>query len=326
MKIGYVLTNLLLGGVQTFFADLAVEFARIYEVKYTVLSMENADPLVIELFGNVQRVSPEELLRWSDIIHLDGIMTNEDKRMFKPKWNRTIETIGSARNFSLVDRIFKRNLPPYLVAMSKYIGNSLRVKHRVSYCCVDTDKFKPLDIEKKYDLVMIGRMRPVKNHALFLEICRKGNFSFLTIGGTHRRLEGHVNDIEKMVRAQAVEGRDYVAGFVPNEDVVPLLNQAKMAVVTSHSEALGYNSLEPMACGVPVVSRRVGGTPEVHGEDSDMLVSYNASAEVYVEKIKKYVDDIELRKRVRQRVVEKFSLKKSIADYNELYQEVLENA
>ena len=287
--------------------------------------MDNADPFVSERFGNISRVSPQELSEWSDIIHLDGIMSNKDKRIFKPKWNTTIQHCGSARNFGLIERMFKHNLPPYLVATSKYIGSTLKVKHRVIYCGVDTDKFKPLGIEKKCDLVMIGRMRPIKNHALFLEICRKGNFSFLTIGGTHRRLEGHVNDIEKMARAQAIEGRDYVPGFVPNEDVVPLLNQVKMSVVTSHSEG-GPVCLEQMACGVPTVAREVGGVPEAYEEYPDLLVPYDAPAEAYVEKIKKYINDVELRKRVRQTVVDKFSRAKVLEQYEVLYQEVVNQA
>lgn len=322
MKIGYVLSNLLLGGTQTLFADLATEFSKIHEVKYTVLSMKNADPIIIKRYENLEEVSPEELLAWSDIIHLDGMISNHHKKIFKPKWKRTIETFGSARNFSRTDRIFKRNLPPNLVAMSKHISNSLRVKHRVIYGGVDTDKFKPLDIDKKYDLVRLGRMRPVKNHALFLEICKKGNFSFLAIGGTHRRMEGHINDIEKMVRAQAVEGRDRVTGFVPHEEVPLLLNQARMGVITSHSEG-GPTYIEPMACGLPVIARHVGGVPEGLEEYSDLLVPYDAPAEVYVEKIKKYLNNDELSKKLRQHVIENFSFKKVVEEYSKLYAEVM---
>lgn len=321
MKIGYVFSNLLLGGVQTYFSDFAVKMSKINEVKYTVLSMKLADPIVIKSFKNLERVSPDELVEWSDVIQLDGMVSNEDKRKFKKKWNRTIEYFGSKRSFGLFERLFKRNLPPYLLAVTEHVGDSLKVKHRVIYCGIDTERFKPMDIEKKYDLVIIGRMRAIKNHALFLEICRKGDFSFVAIGGTHRRLEGHVNDIEKMVRAQAVEGRDYVPGFVPDEDVVPLINQARMGVITSHSEG-GQTSLEPMACGVPTVSRRLEGGLSAYKEYPELLVPYDAPAEAYVEKIEKYIDDIELRKKVRQTVVEKFNIIKTIDEYNELYKEV----
>lgn len=323
MKIGYVLTNLLLGGVQTFFANLANAFSETHEVKYTVLSMKNADPLIIEQLGGIPRVSSSELLAWSDIIHLDGMISSQDKKMFKAKWRSTIETFGSERDFSLAERIFKRNLPPYLVAISKYVGKSLGVKHRVIYLGVDTDKFKPQNVEKKYELVMIGRMRPVKNHALFLEICKKGNFSFLAIGGTHTRHTSHVNAIEKMLRSHAVEGRDCVTGFVSHDDVPFLLSQSKMAVVTSNYEGLGLNSLEPMACGIPVIARQVGGVPETLEEYPDLLVPYDAPAEVYVEKIRKYIDDVELHKRVRQTIVDKFPQKKTIEEYQALYQEVM---
>ncbi len=58
-------------------------------------------------------------------------------------------------------------------------------------------------------------------------------------------------------------------------DVVPLLQAADVAVVPSlWPEPLSRSILEPLACGVPVVASRVGGSPEVlTGWLSDFLVT-----------------------------------------------------
>ncbi len=81
--------------------------------------------------------------------------------------------------------------------------------------------------------------------------------------------------------ARAYEARLHAAAeglpvtWLPRRnDVVPLLQAADVAVVPSRwAEPLSRSILEPLACGVPVVATRVGGSPEVlTGWLSDYLV------------------------------------------------------
>jgi N-acetyl-alpha-D-glucosaminyl L-malate synthase BshA len=53
-----------------------------------------------------------------------------------------------------------------------------------------------------------------------------------------------------------------------NRDVAPLLAQTDLLLMTSLSESFCLAALEAMACGVPVLTTRVGGLPEVvvHGK------------------------------------------------------------
>ena len=301
--------------------DYFVEFSKNHEVKYCALRTKHSDPFIVERLSTIPAVTPGELLKWSDVILMDCAMNRRERWFFKPKWRKTIIYCPSVRPFGWLEKLFRRSLPPHILVASKYIGSSIRWPSQM-ICGIKTDHFKPLDTEKKYDVVIIGRMRPVKNHLLFLEICRQGNFSFLTIGGTQKWMTGHVNEIEQKVRAQAVDGRDYVTGVVKNEEVPIYLNQAKIALVTSHYEGLGFNSLEPMACGVPAVVRESGGTVEAVGADSDLVVPHDAPAEMYVAKISKYKDDVDLRKKVRLRVLEEFSYQKSLEDFERLFQKV----
>jgi glycosyltransferase involved in cell wall biosynthesis len=323
MKIGYCLSNFLMGGVQTVFANLANEVKKTQDVKYCLLSKDASDPLVADMFKSIECVSHQELLEWSDIIHLDGMNMKEQRKLFKKKWMHTIQFIGSAGK--KVTWLNKHLYSSNIVVDSKYVQKTLkglRREPRVIYDSVDIEKFRPLNIEKKYDLAFLGRLRPIKNPGLFLEICDKGNFSFIIIGGTHRRNEGKINEFEKMARSQLHEGCDFITGFVSHYDVPKFVNQARMTVATSHSEAIGLNCLESMACGVPVVSRQVGGNPEALGEDSDLLVPYDAPAEVYVEKIRKYINNGDLPDLVRQRIINNFSFEKSFFEYMRFYKDI----
>ncbi len=55
-----------------------------------------------------------------------------------------------------------------------------------------------------------------------------------------------------------------VSWFPRRADVVPLLQAADVAVVPSRwAEPLSRSIMEPLACGIPVVSTNVGGSPEV---------------------------------------------------------------
>lgn len=56
-------------------------------------------------------------------------------------------------------------------------------------------------------------------------------------------------------------------GFVPDEDIYPLLTHARVFVFPSLYEGFGIPLLDAQACGVPVVSSNAGSLPEVGGSD-----------------------------------------------------------
>lgn len=55
-------------------------------------------------------------------------------------------------------------------------------------------------------------------------------------------------------------------GWVPNDDLVPLLSGAAAFCFPSHYEGFGLPVLEALACGTPVVCSQRGSLPEVGGE------------------------------------------------------------
>lgn len=319
MKIGYVFSNLMMGGVQTFLADFANRVSVKHEVAYCVLSDAHSDSHIQQMLSSIPAKTPAELLSWSDVIHLDGINQKEARTIFGKQWSKTLQHVGSKRK---VRPWNWRAFSPNPVSVSHHVASTLwGLKKTMIYTGVDTKKFRPMpEVEKKYDVIFLGRLRDVKGPGRFLDICEAGSFSFLIVGGTHSK--GHVNDYEKRARQMARPGIDRVTGFVAHNDVPVLINQARVAVVPSESEALGFNALEPMACGVPAVARNVGGLPESLGSDSPLLVPADAPPEDYVKVIREYLNSKTMSIKVRKRIEEVFDINTTLEQYLKLYSQI----
>jgi len=72
------------------------------------------------------------------------------------------------------------------------------------------------------------------------------------------------------VAAEGLGGRVVFAGF--REDVAGLLAAADLVVHPSHADALPTALIHALAAGVPAVATRVGGIPEIVGENAGVLV------------------------------------------------------
>jgi glycosyltransferase involved in cell wall biosynthesis len=67
-------------------------------------------------------------------------------------------------------------------------------------------------------------------------------------------------------------------GFVPDFDLVALMNLANMLVMPSLYEGFGLPVLEAMQCGTPVITSREGSLPEVGGDAVYYVDAYNEDA------------------------------------------------
>jgi len=132
---------------------------------------------------------------------------------------------------------------------------------------VDLLKFRPRTNKKLHStprsrpkIAHISNFRPVKDPRsmahIFLDIRKQIDSELWLIG------DGPEMETVKTIFKDS-EFENDVTYWGIQKQVVPILAQANLLLVTSLYESFGLAALEAMACGVPVIAPKVGGIPEV---------------------------------------------------------------
>lgn len=123
------------------------------------------------------------------------------------------------------------------------------------------DKFKPMNAQKEYDVVYIGRLALVKHvETLIKAICivkEHNPYIRAVIVG-----DGPEKDkLEKLSKKlNLVKNIDF-AGY--QTDVWDWYNKSKLSVLTSEREGFPYSVVESLGCGVPVITSKCGDVCDV---------------------------------------------------------------
>ena len=110
------------------------------------------------------------------------------------------------------------------------------------------------------------------------------------------------------------------------DDVVSYLNAADLFVLPSQYEGLSNSLLEAMACGLPVISTRVGGSIDIIEDGINGLLVDVDNEEQFTKAILRVFNDsllaISLGKNARQTIVMQYDLDKISETYLELYKKI----
>jgi L-malate glycosyltransferase len=172
---------------------------------------------------------------------------------------------------------------------------------------------------------MIARMNTLsKNHRMFLRVAARlrtkfSDLEFILVGDGPLRPE---------LERQAVDLgiRNHVHFLGDRRDIPAILASIDVSVLPTDSESLSNVVIESMAAGVPVVASRVGGNPELIGENRGILVS-PGDEQSFTTEIERLLGDssakAELARNARTFAEKHFTISEMQQRYEDLYAELL---
>jgi glycosyltransferase involved in cell wall biosynthesis len=119
---------------------------------------------------------------------------------------------------------------------------------------VDTKIYRPLRVEKEYDVIFIARFSPVKGVMELIDAIEMLRFKYPGIvarfigGGEMER------EIYERIKREGLEQNIFITTrWMPPEEKAIEINKARIAVAPSKYEPHGQFDLEAGACGVPCI-------------------------------------------------------------------------
>jgi sugar transferase (PEP-CTERM/EpsH1 system associated) len=254
---------------------------------------------------------------------------------------------GSRRRYQLVRRAYRPFVTRY-VAVSRdletYLSGRVGVPAaRISqiYNGVDADRFRPeagdrtpidgcpFDRSGHWLVGSVGRIQAVKDHVgLVRAVARMfrlhppaaARVRLAIIGDGPERAR-----VEAAVAEHGLDGRVWISG--ERADVPAILRRLDCFVLPSVAEGISNTILEAMATGLPIVATRVGGNPELLEDGlTGSLVPPSDPESLAKAMLGYFLDSAAARRHgraARQTVLRRFSLDRMVADYAQLYRDVL---
>lgn len=123
-------------------------------------------------------------------------------------------------------------------------------------------------------VMYIGGFGPHKNLTRLLEVFARlitrqelGDIYLLLVGEYQSEVFYSVyTELREQIVALGIEQRVVFTGYLPDEALVELLNEAEVLVLPSLLEGFGLPAVEAAACGCPVVATKFSPLPDLLGE------------------------------------------------------------
>jgi len=161
---------------------------------------------------------------------------------------------------------------------------------------------------KGKNIGIVGRLVPIKNHALFLDIARSlPEYKFHIFGD---------GELSSQLQTQATHNVIF-HGFTNNMPEV--YSQIDLLLLTSINEGTPVAVIEAIASGVPVLSTDVGGVRDIIKDIPSCKVLAPEAAE-FVKYIPVFLD-ISVTETERKMINKRYSVERLVADINLLYEQ-----
>jgi glycosyltransferase involved in cell wall biosynthesis len=149
---------------------------------------------------------------------------------------------------------------------------------------------------------IVGRVVPIKNHFLFLDIAKQvlatnnTNVFFFIVGdgGTTKELMQHLKSSGIKYANKFADGSKIIfTSWI--EDMACVYHGLEMVLLTSFNEGTPLSIIEAQFCGKPVIASNVGGVKDTFANGTSGFLIDEFKVENYIEKLQLLIDNPELR-------------------------------
>lgn len=203
--------------------------------------------LYIELYRLLKKLNP-------NIVHTHSAKSTQIFYYLNKVLN--IPHIATKHN-SRKGKIF--NKLQNVIAVSKSVKESISHNNvNVIYNAIEPEKILPIDKNKIFTILAIGRLDKIKGFDILIQECAKLNFPFeLQIVG-----EGEERDaLEAEIKKMQLDDKINLLGF--RKDIPQLMQSADVVVISSHNEGFSLVVIEALFYANVLVSTKVGGSIEI---------------------------------------------------------------
>lgn len=154
---------------------------------------------------------------------------------------------------------------------------------------IDGNIFSLVEVPAEYDLIIVGRIAPVKRMEIFLQVVNKvravrSDIRAVILGDGPLR-----ESLETYARELNLHDIVCFAGY--QNDVASWLQRAKIFVLTSESEGLSQAMIQAMLCGLPAVVTHVGEAEELIQNGVNGFLVRDMDVNFFAESILRLLDD-----------------------------------
>lgn len=141
-------------------------------------------------------------------------------------------------------------------------------------------------------IVCLANLRPQKNHFLIIEaakLLRKSNpdWTFHLIGQDFE--DDYSSSVQNVIKENNLEDTIFLYGS--RKDILPILKQAAIGILTSNSEGLPLALLEYGSCSLPVIATKVGEIPNIIKHEDNGLLIMPGDVKHFYEMLVKLIND-----------------------------------
>ena len=218
------------------------------------------------------------------------------------------------------DRLFD-NAPPGMVAISRHQASTHPdVPWTIIHNGLTLDG-APFVEQPGEELCFVGRIDPEKGVVEAMDVAQRAGRRIRIAAkvGNMAGQRDYYENVFKPALAKAGSAVEYLGELMPEERDQLFAVSYATVMPGAWPEPFGLVSIESLACGTPVLARRVGALPEIIREGVDGFFGDDAAAMAF------YADrvaDLD-RREIRERVIERFSAVRMTDRYEELYARML---